>query len=102
MTKNKTGNANAVKNSGWHFNKRLDLSVVAQLILLASLILTSWLNLQTRLELIRRDVTILLESNEKLQLRIESLWEASISHEYRIRTLEKEPDPTVSLYNPDF
>jgi hypothetical protein len=60
-----------------------------QLILLASLIVGSWLNLQRQLDLLQRDVGMLLQSQSNLQQKLESLWTKSISHEYRLQAIEK-------------
>ena len=80
----------APKNpKSWRLNRQINLSVIVQLMLLASLILGSWLNLQRQLDLLQRDVTMLLESQHRLQEKIESLWSQSLSHEYRLRAVEK-------------
>jgi hypothetical protein len=63
--------------------------VIVQLILLASLIVGSWLNLQTQLDLLQRDVSMLLQSQSDLEQKLESLWTKSISHEYRLQAIEK-------------
>jgi len=60
-----------------------------QLILLASLIVGSWLNLQRQLDLLQRDVTMLLQSQDKFQQKLESLWTQTISQEYRIQAVEQ-------------
>ena len=82
-------------NKSWRFNRQVNISVLIQLFFLASLILGSWINLQRQLYLLQRDVSVLLAGQEKLEDKIESLWSKSISHEYRLQTLEKNnPDPT--------
>jgi len=78
-----------VENKNWHFNKQVNLSVLIQLVLLASLIVGSWVNLQRQLDLLQKDVSIILQKQTDFQQRIESLSAKSISYEYRIRTLEK-------------
>lgn len=78
------------KNSkSWQFNRQINLSVLVQLIFLASLIVGSWMNLQRQLDLLHRDVTILLENNNRFQKKTESLWDKSILYEYRLQALEK-------------
>lgn len=77
-------------SKSWRLNRQINLSVIVQLILLASLIMGSWLNLQRQLDLLQRDVTILLESNDRLQGKLESLWIQSLSHEYRLQAVEKQ------------
>lgn len=76
-------------SKSWRLNRQINLSVIVQLTLLASLIVGSWLNLQRQLDLLQRDVSMLLQSQENLQQRIESLWTQSLSHEYRLQALEK-------------
>lgn len=76
-------------SKSWRLNRQINLSVIVQLMLLASLIVGSWLNLQRQLDLLQRDVNMLLQSQETLQEKIESLWTQSISHEYRLQAVEK-------------
>ena len=76
-------------SKSWRLNRQINLSVIVQLMLLASLILGSWLNLQRQLDLLQRDVTMLLESHDSFQEKLESVWTQSLSHEYRLQTVEK-------------
>lgn len=76
-------------SKSWRLNRQINLSVIIQLMLLASLIVGSWLNLQRQLDLLQRDVTMLLQSQEDLQEKFESLWTQNLSHEYRLQTVEK-------------
>jgi len=76
-------------SKSWRLNRQINLSVIVQLILLASLIVGSWLNLQRQLDLLQRDVGMLLQSQNNLKEKIESLWTQNISHEYRLQTVEK-------------
>lgn len=73
----------------WRFNRQVSLSVLVQLVLLASLIVGSWVNLQRQLDLLQRDVTALLQCQKNLQQKLESLSAKSISYEYRLRAIEK-------------
>jgi len=73
----------------WHFDKQVNLSVLVQLVLLAGLILGSWVNLQRQLDLLGRDVKQLLTAQEKFCSKIEQLGEKSISYEYRLRAAEE-------------
>ena len=73
----------------WRLNRQINVSVLIQLVLLASLIVGSWLNLQRQLDLLQRDVSMLLQNQNSLQQRIESLWTKSISYEYRLQAIEK-------------
>ncbi len=74
----------------WRLNRQVNISVFIQLVFLASLILGSWINLQRQLYLLQKDVSVLLAGQEKLEEKIESLWSKSISHEYRLQTIEKQ------------
>jgi hypothetical protein len=77
-------------SKSWRLNRQINISVIVQLFLLASLILGSWINLQKQLYLLQKDVSMLLAGQEKLEEKIESLWSKSILHEYRLQTLEKQ------------
>jgi hypothetical protein len=57
--------------------------------LLASLIVGSWVNLQRQLDLLQHDVTMLLQSQKQFQQRIELLSERCISYENRLRGAER-------------
>ena len=83
MTKETNGNH-------WFFNRQVNLSVLIQLVLLASLIVGTWVNLQNGLALLQRDVNMLIESNKNFQNKLELLAEQTIVCEYRIRAIEKE------------
>ena len=73
----------------WRLDRRVSLSVLLQLMVLASLILGSWLNLQRQLDLLGHDVAALLQSQKEFQQRLGMLSERSISHEYRLQVVEK-------------
>ena len=75
---------------GWSFNRQVNLSVLIQLIFLASLIMGSWVNLQRQLDSLQRDVTNLLESQKRSVDKVEAIQEKVISHEFRLKQLEKE------------
>jgi len=75
--------------SSWRLDRRINLSVLVQLMILASLIVGSWLNLQRQLDLLQRDVTMLLQAQESVTKKLEVLSSQSISHEYRVQALEK-------------
>lgn len=81
----------------WHLNRQINLSVVIQLVLLAGLILGSWVNLQRQLDLLQRDVTQLLQCQKEWKNKFDTLSERSISYEYRLQMLEK----TVSRLDSD-
>lgn len=73
----------------WYFNRQINISVLVQLILLASLIVGSWVNLQRQLDLLQRDVTYLCQCHKNLEAKLESLQVKSISYEYRLQAIEK-------------
>ena len=74
----------------WQFNRQINVSVLIQLVLLASLILGSWVNLQRQLDLLQRDVAMLLQFQRNVEQKLESFWSKSISYEYRLRAVEKQ------------
>ena len=78
----------------WRLNRQINLSVVVQLLLLASLIVGSWVNLQMQLDLLQRDISILLDGQKEFEQKIELLWARSISYEYRLRAIEKHTSET--------
>jgi hypothetical protein len=78
--------------ASWRLDRRINLSVLLQLMVLASLILGSWVNLQRQLDLLQHDVTILLQSQKEFQQKIESLSARSLSCEYRLQALERETE----------
>ena len=76
-------------SKSWQLNRQINVSMLVQLVLLASLILGSWVNLQRQLDLLQRDVGMLLQSQQNFEQKLESLWSKSISYEYRLRAIEK-------------
>lgn len=81
-------------SKSWRLNRQINLSVIVQLVLLASLIVGSWVNLQRQLDLLQRDVSMLLQSQNSLQQKLDSLWTKSISYEYRLQAIEKSRSKT--------
>ena len=80
----------AKENSrNWQFNRQVNLSVLVQLVFLASLIVGSWVNLQRQLDLLQRDVTMLLQCQKNFEQKLESLSAKSVTYEYRLRSIEK-------------
>jgi len=76
------------ETNGWRLNRRVNLSFLLELVLLGSLIVTSWFNLQRQLDMVGRDVALLLERQKELCGKLETLQEKTISHEYRLRSME--------------
>jgi hypothetical protein len=73
----------------WHFNREVNLSVLVQLVFLASLIVGSWINLQRQLDFLQKDVSSLLEKQKLSAEKVDTLQEKVISHEFRLKHLEK-------------
>jgi len=78
--------------ASWRLDRRINLSVLLQLMVLASLILGSWVNLQRQLGLLQHDVTVLLQTQKEFQHKLESLSERSLSYEYRLQAMERKAD----------
>ena len=77
------------KDTGWRLNRQVNISVLVQLLFLASLIVGSWVNLQRQLDLLQHDVSMLLESNRKFQENLEKLSVKSVAMDYRLKSVEK-------------
>ena len=73
----------------WQFNRQVNVSTLVQLVLLACLIIGSYVNLQRQLDLLQRDVSMLLECQKNVGNKLEGLSAKSISYEYRLRAIEK-------------
>jgi phage shock protein A len=82
----------------WRLNRQINLAVIVQLVLLASLIVGSWANLQRQLDLLQHDMTMLLQSQDALQQKLDSLWTKSISYEYRLQAIEKRNNNTKEAF----
>ena len=78
-----------INSKSWRLNRQVNLSVLVQLVLLASLIVGSWVNLQRQLDLLQRDVTFLCQSQRSLEKKLESLSAKSLEYEYRLQAVEK-------------
>jgi hypothetical protein len=57
----------------WRLQRQVSVSVLVQLITLAGLILTSWVNLQRQLDIVSHDVKQLLTAQQKLCDKLEIL-----------------------------
>ncbi len=74
--------------NGWRFNRQVSLSFLLEVVLLGSMIVGSWVNLQGQLGLLQRDVELLLERQREFVAKLEVMQERTISHEYRLRAVE--------------
>ena len=82
--------------TSWRLDRRINLSVLLQLMVLASMILGSWVNLQRQLDLLQHDVTMLLQSQKEFQQKLELLSHQSISCEYRLQAVERQVSSNVT------
>lgn len=76
-------------SKSWQFNRQINVSVLVQLAFLACLIVGSYVNLQRQLDLLQRDVSMLLQCQKSFEQKLEALSAKSISYEYRLQALEK-------------
>ncbi|MCX5647021.1 MAG: hypothetical protein NTZ17_20420 [Phycisphaerae bacterium] len=79
----------------WRFDRRISLAVLLQLMVLASMILASWVNLQRQLDLLQHDVTMLLTNQKESQQKLERLSNQGLSCEYRLQAVERRLGDTV-------
>lgn len=73
----------------WRLDRRIDLSVLLQIMTLASLIVGSWVNIQRQLDQLQRDVTLVVESQKSNATRLDAVSAQALAHEYRLQTVEK-------------
>ena len=88
-------------SKSWQFNRQVNVSTLVQLVLLACLIIGSYVNLQSQLDLLQRDVSMLLQCQKDSSRKLEGLSAKSISYEYRFRALEQSlprDDATVGSF----
>ncbi len=72
----------------WHLDRKINLSVLIQLLTLAGLIVGTWVNLQRQLDRVAYDVKLLLNNQERFTGRLDALQEKVLSQEYRLRAVE--------------
>lgn len=75
----------------WRMERRVNVSALVQLVTLAGLIVASWTNLQRQLDGLQRDVQQLLNAQEKVCTKLETLQEKTIAQEYRLQHIEGRP-----------
>jgi hypothetical protein len=80
---------NEYETQSWQLNRKISLSFLVQLVLLASLIIGSWVNLQRQLDLLQRDVEYLCDCQNQISSKLDSMSERTIGHEYRLRAVEE-------------
>lgn len=80
----------------WRLDRHVSLSVLVQVVTLATLILGSWVNLQRQLDIVSHDVKQLLAAQEKIADKLQTLHETTIAHEYRLQTVEQKCQTKVT------
>ena len=85
MNKGKTAN----EFSRWSFRREVTLGTVLHIIIILSMVIAGWSNLQQELALIRYELTQLVLSKERLCEHMEKLDEQSRRFDYRIMKLEE-------------
>jgi hypothetical protein len=74
----------------WQLSRKVNLSFLIQLVLLASLIIGSWINLQRQLDLLQHDVGYLCDCQKEIKNKLDSMSEKTIAHEYRLQSVESQ------------
>ncbi len=77
-------------NTQWRLDRKMNVSGLVQLLMLAGLIVGSWVNLQRQLDLLGRDVKQLLQAQEKFCEKMEQLQERTTAQEYRLLNMENQ------------
>jgi hypothetical protein len=77
------------RQNAWQFKREVNLSMVLQLCLMASLVIGSWLNLERRIDALQHDVDTLLKGQDRFSGRVEELSAASARNQYRLEAIEK-------------
>lgn len=78
----------------WHLDRKINLSVLIQLLTLAGLIVGTWVNLQRQLDRVAYDVKLLLSNQERFTGRLDALQEKTLSQEYRLQAVESRMAPS--------
>jgi len=73
----------------WKLDRRVNVSMLVQLVTLAGLMLGSWVNLQRQLDVLSRDVRQVLMTQKKFCEKLERISDTVVAHEYRLRETEK-------------
>ncbi len=81
---------NITNNNRWRLDRHLNVAMLVQLVLLASLILGHWMDSQRRLDRVSYDVARLGEQLERFGERLENVSDRTIAHEERLRTMERQ------------
>ena len=84
-------NRNPPIYSTWRLRREITLGNLFQLILLLVMIAAGWMNLRTTLAIIQHDLNRLLQTQSKLEARVDSLQTDVFQHTCRLGQLEKPP-----------
>ena len=82
------------ESAKWTVKREVSLGLILQLLMITVLVLGSWFNLQSQLDLLHRDVQTLIESNRRFQMRLQQLNDKSIAFEYRLKAVESQQHKT--------
>ena len=77
-------------NEKWHINKQINISTIIQIILLASLILGSWLNIQYQLNTLENDISQILKGQKCFAEKVENLSSDVFANKYEIRIIKSQ------------
>ena len=77
------------QRSGWRLKRELTVGTLVQLIGVLLMVALAWANLQSELAIIQHDLGRLLESSDRMQVRIERLSDQVREQEYRLVRLEE-------------
>jgi hypothetical protein len=73
----------------WRMSRQVNVSMVVQVALLASLIVGNWVDGQRRMDRLGYDMTRVIEQVRQIGERMDGVNERTISHEYRLRAVEE-------------
>ena len=76
------------KEFRWRMDRQVNLAMVMQLVLLASLIVGQWMDTQRRLDRVGYDVVRLGEQLDRFGRRLDAVGEKTIAHDVRLSVLE--------------
>lgn len=78
-----------MKRKPWRMSREVNVSMVIQVVLLASLIVGNWVDGQRRMDRLGYDMTRVIEQVRQINERMDAVNERTISHEYRLRAAEE-------------
>ena len=78
-------------SSPWRLRREITWGIIFQLVLLLGMIAAGWMNLRTTLAVIQHDLDRLLQTESKLEARVDSLQADLFNHACRLEQLERPP-----------